>query len=53
MMPEMDGLELCRTIKSDVATSHIIVVLLTARISTENQISSYEVGADDYIPKPF
>ena len=51
MMPEMDGLELCRTIKSDVATSHIIVVLLTARISTENQISSYEVGADDYIPK--
>ena len=53
MMPEMDGLELCRTIKSDVATSLIIVVLLTARISTENQISSYEVGADDYIPKPF
>lgn len=53
MMPEMDGMELCRHIKNDIATSHIIVVLLTAQISTENEIASYELGADDYVSKPF
>jgi signal transduction histidine kinase/DNA-binding response OmpR family regulator/ligand-binding sensor domain-containing protein len=53
MMPKMDGLELCKHIKNDISTSHIIVILLTARISAESQIDSYEVGADDYIPKPF
>lgn len=53
MMPEMDGIELCRHIKNDTATSHIIVVLLTAQISMENEITSYELGADDYVSKPF
>jgi YesN/AraC family two-component response regulator len=53
MLPEMDGLELCRHIKNDITTSHIIVILLTAWISVENQTGSYEAGADDYIPKPF
>lgn len=49
----MDGMELCRHIKNDIATSHIIVVLLTAQISMENEIASYELGADDYVSKPF
>lgn len=53
MIPEMDGIELCRHIKNDTATSHIIVVLLTAQISMENEITSYELGADDYVSKPF
>lgn len=53
MMPEMDGQALCKHIKNDIATSHIIVILLTAWISVENQIDSYKAGADDYIPKPF
>lgn len=53
MMPEMDGMELCRCIKDDIATSHIIVVLLTAQMSMENEIASYEQGADDYVSKPF
>ena len=53
MMPEMDGMELCRLIKSNIATSHIIVVLLTAQSNIENEITSYEVGADDYVSKPF
>jgi len=53
MMPLMDGLELCSRLKSNLHTSHIIVVLLTARSSVENWIEGLETGADDYIPKPF
>ncbi|MFH0755939.1 MAG: two-component regulator propeller domain-containing protein [Bacteroidota bacterium] len=53
MMPEMDGLEFCREIKENVLTSHIPVILLTARTGTENQILGFESGADDYITKPF
>lgn len=53
MMPETDGLELCRQIKNDINTSHIIVILLTARTQTEDRLNSYKAGADDYIPKPF
>jgi DNA-binding response OmpR family regulator len=53
IMPEMDGLHLCQTIKSDILTSHIPVILLTARTEIENRIEGLEMGADSYIPKPF
>lgn len=53
MMPEMDGLELCRRIKSDERINHIPIVLLTARAAYIHQINGYEKGADAYITKPF
>lgn len=54
LMPgEIDGLELCRRIKSDSSTSHISVILLTAKILDEHKVEGYKSGADDYICKPF
>jgi ABC-type sugar transport system substrate-binding protein/DNA-binding response OmpR family regulator len=53
MMPVMNGLEFCQRVKSDVATSHVPVILLTARALSQHQVEGYESGADAYITKPF
>lgn len=53
MMPVMNGLEFCQRIKNDVATSHVPVILLTARALSQHQVEGYESGADAYITKPF
>jgi signal transduction histidine kinase/ligand-binding sensor domain-containing protein/AraC-like DNA-binding protein len=53
MMPGMDGLTLCKTTKTEIASSHIPVILLTAKSEIENRIEGLEMGADSYIPKPF
>ncbi|WP_455587104.1 hybrid sensor histidine kinase/response regulator transcription factor [Bacteroides sp.] len=52
MMPEMDGIELCRRVKNTFETCHIPLILLTARTSEDDQITGYESGADGYICKP-
>lgn len=53
MMPEMDGIEMCRRIKNNLSVAYIPLVMLTAKDNIESQIEGYESGADLYIPKPF
>ncbi len=53
MMPVMDGMECCRRIKSEVTTSHIPVLMLTACTMDEQRIEGYDNGADGYLSKPF
>ena len=53
MMPEMDGMELCSKVKSNIDYSHIPVILLTAKTTLESKAEGFECGADAYIEKPF
>jgi len=53
MMPRMNGIQFCEALKKDINTSHIPLILLTAKSSIENKIEGIEYGADDYVVKPF
>ncbi|MGO8700511.1 MAG: response regulator [Limisphaerales bacterium] len=53
MLPEMDGLEVCKSLRQDSATHNIPILMLTARASEIDRVVGFELGADDYVTKPF
>jgi len=52
-MPEMDGFQVCAALKSNPATDRIPVIMLTAQVDVESRVTGLQLGADDYLPKPF
>ena len=53
MLPQVDGLEICRMVRSDAATAALPIIMLTARAEESERIVGLELGADDYLAKPF
>ncbi len=53
MLPEVDGIEICRSVKSDPNTKHVPIIMLTAKSEEADVVIGLQMGADDYIPKPF
>src|SRR3989338_11626561 len=53
MLPGMDGLEVCRALRADRATAGVPIIMLTARAEEQDRIRGLELGADDYLAKPF
>jgi len=53
MLPDIDGYDICRALKSSEKTSQIPVIIVTARVTAENRMQSFRAGADDFIPKPY
>src|SRR6185369_4138543 len=53
VMPGMDGYEICRRIRSDASFAHVKIILVSSKVKLEERLCGYEVGADDYITKPF
>jgi DNA-binding response OmpR family regulator len=53
MLPDLDGYDVCRSLKSAGTTSQIPVIIVTARLAAKNRIESFRAGADDFVPKPY
>ena len=53
MMPEMDGYDVCKRLKSDFGTRHIPIIFITAKTDTKDVVKGFEVGGVDYVTKPF
>src|SRR5712692_4666530 len=53
MLPELDGLEVCRRLRSDAATAAMPIIMLTAKADEVDRVVGLEMGADDYVVKPF
>src|SRR5262252_5297538 len=53
MLPGMSGLDVCRALRADTATSHLPIIMVTARTEESDRIAGLDLGADDYIAKPF
>jgi two-component system phosphate regulon response regulator PhoB len=53
MMPELNGLQVCRMLRADAVMKSVPIIFLTARGEAEDRVKGFETGADDYMPKPF